>query len=177
MISLIAAVNDNGVIGKEGHIPWKIPTDMVRFKKITINHPVIMGRMTWQSIPGMFLKERVNIVVTSDVEGYEQSALQNIKMSIKADWPLHFVSNVEEATKIAEKEIAEKHLDDEILIIGGTSIYQQFVPNMDRLYLTRVFDCTLGDAYLPILPDELELEQAEFYTTDPPHSFCIYGRH
>ena len=116
MISIIVAVSDNGVIGVNGKLPWNIPEDLKRFKKITTNHNVIMGRKTFESI-GKGLPNRTNFVLTSSVD------------SIKLKDGCIFTN------KIDLEELQSP--DVEWFIIGGESIYRYFLPYADKIYLTN----------------------------------------
>lgn len=125
MISVIVAVAENGVIGKAGKIPWKIPADWAYFKNTTIGHPVIMGKATYEGI-GEPLPGRKNIVI-SNTEGYKAEGCT-------------VVNSLPEAIKAAGE-------DKEIFIIGGASIYEQALPMTDRLYLTKVHASPEGDRF------------------------------
>ena len=126
IISLIAAMGKNRVIGHDNSIPWKLPADMKRFKDLTTGKPVIMGRKTFESI-GRPLPNRTNIIITSD-------------KNYKADGCI-VVHSVDEALKVAK--------GDEIMIIGGAQIYKQFLPIANRMYLTFIDKNFEGDAYFP----------------------------
>lgn len=128
-IALIAAVSKNGVIGKNGGLPWKISSDLKRFRQLTAGHPVIMGRKTYESI-GKPLPERTNIVITRDSH-YPAPGCIVVSSIEKA---------VEEAKKI-ESEI--------IFVIGGGEIYRTALPFADVLYLTLVHAEMNGDAFFP----------------------------
>ena len=127
---IIAAVAENGAIGKDEDIPWHIPEDLEHFKQKTTGHPVIMGRKTFESLPENFrpLPDRTNIVLTrSDME----------KEGIKV------VGSMEEAYSIAEE------LDDKTFIIGGASVYEQGLPEADKMVLTEVKREVSGDTFFP----------------------------
>jgi len=118
-ISIIAAVDENRGIGKQGKMPWDIPEDLERFKQLTSGHPVIMGRKTFDSL-GKPLTNRTNIIIT-----------QNSNTKIKKC----FVANsLEESIKIAKEQPGS----DEIFIIGGGQIYKQAIAVANKLYLTMV---------------------------------------
>lgn len=126
-ITLIAAVASNGVIGRGGQLPWRLPGDLQRFKAVTLGHPVIMGRKTWASI-GRALPGRQNIVVT-----------RNRLLSAPG---CRVVGNLEEALRAAEGA-------DEAFVIGGAELYRAALPRADRLHLTRVLADLEGDAFFP----------------------------
>jgi len=129
-IHLIAAVSENGVIGKKGELPWHIPEDLKRFKKLTMGHVVLMGRKTWESIPEKYrpLPGRTNVVVTR-----------------KDDFTLP--ENVERYASI--DDALETHKNKDIYVIGGGEIYRQTIDRADRIYLTRVHKEIDGDVFFP----------------------------
>ena len=131
MISAIVAMDKNGVIGKDGKIPWHLPKDLKYFKEKTWGHPVIMGRKSFESI-GKPLKGRTNIVVSRDPH-FEADCLT--------------VNSIELAIKVAKY----KEGWGEIFIIGGREIYQQTMQYWNRLYLTRVHCKTDGDTRFPTI--------------------------
>ncbi len=137
--SLIVAVADNGVIGNNNQLPWCISADLKYFKCVTLGKPIIMGRLTYESI-GKPLPGRTNIVVTRDsawqADGVERA------------------SDLAEALAIAKK-IADDAKLEEVMIIGGATIYSEALPQADRLYLTRVHTQVEGDAFFP----ELDLNE------------------
>jgi dihydrofolate reductase len=125
-ISLILAVADNGVIGNEGDIPWHIPADLRRFKQITMGMPMIMGRKTFDSLPGL-LPGRRHIVLTHDENWEEEGA--------------EVVHSVEDALKAANAP--------HVWVIGGAEVYAQFLPIADRIEVTYVHLSPEGDAKAP----------------------------
>ena len=134
-IAMIAAMAENRVIGANGGLPWRIPADLKRFKSLTMGKPVVMGRRTFDSI-GRPLPGRPNIVVsaggTTFPEGVEAAA------------------DVEEAVTIARQRAAERGAD-EIMIIGGETLYRALLPRAHRLYLTEIHEEVAGDAYFPAI--------------------------
>jgi dihydrofolate reductase len=130
---LFAAVAENGVIGRNGHLPWKIPGDLKRFKKLTMGKPVVMGRRTYESMGGP-LKGRANIVVTRN---------RNYKASGAA-----VVTDLETALALAVKEAA-KEKTDQIAIIGGNFVFEETLPRAFRLEITEVHASPEGDAFFP----------------------------
>ncbi len=135
IISLIAAVAKNGVIGKDNDLVWNLPDDMKYFMKTTEHHCVLGGRKNYESIPEKYrpLKNRTNIVVTRQA-GYGQN--QSIKV----------VHDITEGIKLAEN-IGEK----ELFVIGGGEIYQQSLPMAHRLYITEVKASFEGDTFFPTI--------------------------
>lgn len=126
-ITLIAAVDERGGIGKNGKIPWRLPADMRHFKELTLGKPVIMGWKTFESI-GKALPERKNIVLTEDASFRGEEAI-----------PVH---SVEEALAAAAPA-------EEVMIIGGGATYQQFLPLAKRMYLTRIHSVFDADTFFP----------------------------
>lgn len=128
-VSIIAAISENRGIGKNNKLLWHIPQDLSRFKKITLGHPVIMGRTTFESL-GKPLPERDNIIVTRDLNYQAQGCI--------------ICHSIEEALKVAEKKDRE-----EIFVIGGGQIYQQAIKYADKLYLTIVSGNFEADTFFP----------------------------
>ena len=135
----IVAVADNGVIGKDGDMPWHIPEDLQHFKETTMDHPVIMGRVTYEGILetlGEPLPGRTTVVLTSrDLETPENAVVAN---------------GLEDALESAETAARERHDDAErIFVAGGATVYEQFLPGLDRLIVTEVHEDPDGDTYFP----------------------------
>ncbi|MBT6032845.1 MAG: type 3 dihydrofolate reductase [Kordiimonadaceae bacterium] len=144
--SLIVAATENGVIGKDNDMPWKISSDLQYFKKITMNKPIIMGRKTFQSI-GKPLPGRVNIVITRDTNFVVDGVIT--------------AHSVDMALDVAKGMAGSKGLK-EIMVIGGAQIYALCLPQADRLYLTRIHAEIEGDAYFP----ELDAKDWLEYSSD-----------
>lgn len=160
-ISLVVAVSDNHVIGKDNQLLWTLPNDMKFFKNTTWGMPVIMGRKTFESL-GKPLPGRTNIVITR-------------KPDWKADGTVT-VPSLEEAIKAAEATDAK-----EVFVIGGGQIYEQAMPIADRLYYTRVHATVEGDTFFPVidkvqfrLVSELPFQKDERHAYD--YSFEIWDR-
>ncbi len=126
-ISLIAALAQNRVIGIENRLPWKLPEDLAHFKALTLGHPVLMGRKTFESLRRP-LPERRNIVITRNAD-YRPTGC--------------------EAAASIPGAIALCAGVDEIFFIGGAQLYKQVLPLVDRLYLTEVLIEAQGDAWFP----------------------------
>ncbi len=131
-VGLIAAVAENGVIGAAGSIPWRLSTDMRRFKQLTTGKPLIMGRKTAQSLASP-LSDRTNIVLSSR-ELAEAGFIR--------------VTSVDEAFAVAEEDATVTGAD-EIMIIGGGEIYAATLPRANRLYITQVAASPEGDTHFP----------------------------
>lgn len=129
VIALVLAMADNGVIGVDGRIPWRIPEDMRRFKALTLGKPCIMGRKTWQSLPRRPLPGRTNIVVTRDSDFAGDGAV--------------VVRSVDEALARAREENRA-----EIMVIGGGEIYRAALCRAGVIHLTEVHEGFAGDTQL-----------------------------
>ncbi len=134
-ISLVVAVAENGVIGMDGKLPWRLRGDMRFFRKITMGKPVIMGRKTFDSLPKV-LDGRDNIVITRQ----EDFAAGGV----------FAVASVQEAIALAREKAAGR-CADEICVIGGAQIYEQSLSVAARIYLTRVHARPPGDTVFPQL--------------------------
>lgn len=143
-ISLIAAIGKNRAIGKDNQLLWSIPGDLPRFKALTLGHPVIMGRKTWESIPEKFrpLKGRTNIVITRD------SAYDAPGAVLAQSFP--------EALSLAR----DAEGSSEIFAIGGQQVYECALPFATNLYLTLVDGEKDGDAFFPAYEEEFARETA-----------------
>lgn len=129
VISLVVAAAENGIIGRDGELPWRLREDLRRFKAVTLGKPVVMGRKTHESI-GRPLPGRRNIVVTRQPDYVADGC--------------DVVSSVSAALAAAEGV-------PEVMVIGGAEIYRQFLPQADRIYLTRVLADVNGDTRFPEL--------------------------
>src|ERR1035437_5978074 len=160
MISIIVAISDDYGIGKNNELLWHISEDLKRFKKLTLGKTVIMGKKTWESLPRRPLPGRKNIVLT-DVPG------ECIDCSITA-------YSIEDALGKCEK-------NEEIFVMGGGSIYRQFMPIADRLYITHVHFKAAADVYFPeIDPLVWEVIEKEDFNGnqdhDIPYTYIQYKR-
>jgi dihydrofolate reductase len=131
-ISIIVAIASNHAIGKNNRLLWHIPGDLKRFKKLTVGHAVIMGKKTFESLPNKPLPDRTNIVLT-DVPG---EAMAGCVMAYSAE------------------EALAKCPEGESFVIGGGSVYRQFLPLADKLYITRVHKEFEADTFFPDIPEE-----------------------
>jgi dihydrofolate reductase len=165
-ISLIVAVAENGVIGCDGVLPWRLSSDLKTFRRLTMDKPIIMGRRTFQSI-GKALDGRDNIVVTRDPE----FAAEGISTC----------ETVTDALTLA-RVLATTRGADEIMVIGGVGVFDAALPVADRIYLTRVHADVEGDRHFPALDDAIWQEVArEALPQGPRDEFAstlfIYERH
>jgi dihydrofolate reductase len=162
-IALIAAVARNGVIGNDGGLPWRLPSDLKRFKQVTMGRPVIMGRKTWESI-GRPLPGRLNIVV-SRLPGFVAEGATTVRSLAEA----------------LEKAVLAQPGPGEVFVIGGGELYAQAMPAAARLYITHVIADPAGDTLFPeISPDQWHLISSEAIERGPSDSadmrFAIYER-
>ncbi len=160
LLSLIVAMARNRTIGYDNDLPWHLPADLRRFKDLTMDKPVIMGRKTFQSIEARLkrpLPGRHNIVVSSNFSYPGVDVFPDLETAIT--------------------EAGYEFPDKELMIIGGASIYEQALPLVDRMYLTIVDKDVAGDAFFPEFDraawresDQRSLEH------DPPYSFVTLDR-
>ncbi|MEQ1587119.1 MAG: dihydrofolate reductase [Cyclobacteriaceae bacterium] len=163
IISLIAAVSKNNVIGKNNDLPWHLPDDMKYFMQTTKEHYVIMGRKNYESIPEKFrpLPNRTNIVVTRKKDFHAPNCI--------------VVNSVEEGLRLAGPN------QNELFIIGGSEIYKLGLPLANRLYLTEIDAVIEGDTYFPeINKQEWKEISRKHHETDTRHAhafdFVIYEK-
>jgi dihydrofolate reductase len=162
-LELIVAFSKNFVIGNENKLPWRIPEDLKRFKELTTNNIVVMGRKTFESLPSGPLKNRINIVLTK----------QNISDANVTD------ANVIDANVIYtnfEKfpSIIQNFNDKKIFIIGGSEIYNLFLPYCKIIHITYIHEDYKGDSYFPYkinyfidnynLSSKIENDRFSYYT-------------
>ena len=159
IISLIVAMTDERVIGIENRLPWHLPGDMQWFRRHTLGKPVIMGRKTYESI-GRPLPERTNIVISRDTDYRAEGCT---------------------VVQSPEKALAAAGNAPEVMVMGGASIYAQFLDRADRLYLTLVHAAIEGDAFFPEFDEsvwrQVEREDRVPDQTNPyPYSFTVRER-
>lgn len=153
MIAIVVAHASNRVIGREGGLPWHLPSDLKRFKELTTGGTVVMGRRTYESLPDRFrpLPNRRNIVLSSD--------------------PAYVARGAEVFTSL---ERALDVCDHDCFVIGGEQTYRQALPLSDRVYATQLDAEHAGDARFPELPDaEWECVDAGEAQTEGEHSFSF----
>ena len=132
-LTAIVAAAENGVIGKDGQLPWRLPTDLKRFKVRTMGRPVIMGRKTWESLPKKPLVGRTNIVLSRDGSFEAKGGL--------------VCDNFADAVSIAREQAAEDGAS-EVCVIGGASLFELALSRARRIYLTDVDADIEGDVVL-----------------------------
>lgn len=151
MISIVVAVAENQVIGKDNRLLWRLSNDMKFFKNLTMGGVLVMGRKTFESI-GKALPGRINIVITR-----------------QKDWKSEQVTVVEDIDMALKKAGAERK---EIFIIGGGEIYHQTIEIADRIYLTRVHTNIEGDTFFPKLNESIwELKDRQDYPADEKNEY------
>lgn len=158
MISLVAAMDKNNVIGYNNDMPWSLPNDLKHFKEVTSHSTIIMGRKTYESI-GRPLPNRRNIILS--------------RSSYQTDDDVEVISSIDNIKELAKEE--------EVFVIGGGIIYEQVIPYADRLYITRIDADFKGDTYFP------QFSEAEWQIIDEKdgiqnednkydHKFYTYSR-
>jgi dihydrofolate reductase len=160
-VSLIVAAAENGVIGRQNTLPWRLSADLRRFKRLTMGHTIVMGRKTWESI-GRPLPGRLSIVITR----------QPIYAAAGAEIAADFDTALQAATQ---------HGKSEVFVIGGAEIFKQAMPVADRVHLTHVHANVEGDSHFPTLdPSAWRLVQSERHDADEKneyaYSFELYER-
>jgi dihydrofolate reductase len=160
MISIIVAISENYGIGKNNRLLWNIPDDLKRFKQLTLGNCVIMGKRTWESLPRKPLPGRQNVVITDIPD-------ECIDCGTTA-------YSIEDAIKKCEK-------GKEIFIIGGGSVYRQFMPLADKLYITHIHKKAPADTWFPEIDEnDWEPVEKEEHINEPggipPYTYVIYHR-
>lgn len=150
-VTLIVAASDNGVIGRDNALPWHLPEDLKRFKRLTMGKPIVMGRKTFESI-GRVLPGRQNIVVTRDAN-YRREGVT-------------VVHGVDQAVRAAAGAA-------EIMIIGGADLFRLFLPRAVRIHLTRVHANVAGDVLWPALSDSWVVVEREPHAADERHAYPL----
>lgn len=143
LVIVVAMSRKNRAIGSQNELLWHIPDDLKRFKRLTIGHPIIMGRKTFESIlaiVGKPLPNRTNIVVTRDTAYKSKGAV--------------VAHSIDEAVAIAKQE-----KPTEIHIGGGADLYRQYLPQVNRLHVTWVDDKPTADTYFPSFENEFEISE------------------
>ena len=162
MISLIAAVTPDWVMGRAGQVPWHEPLDLQRFRKLTAGKPCLMGRRTFESLPNGPLPQRANLVLTRSLSPDE--------CRVCGDGSI-WCGGPELALELV------RHCR-EVMVIGGAAVFALLLPQAQRLYLTRLTECVSGDVCFPqpnwnewLLVSEEDVPEATY-----PHSFRCYDR-
>ncbi|WP_321283488.1 type 3 dihydrofolate reductase [uncultured Vibrio sp.] len=149
IISMIAAMADNRIIGKDNQMPWHLPADFVWFKRCTMGKPVVMGRKTYESI-GRPLPGRLNIVISRD----ESLSIEGVTT----------VTSIEQALEVAGDV-------EEVMIIGGGAIYSACLPLATKLYVTHIEAAIEGDTQFPDWGNEFKETYSEAYQADEKNAY------
>ncbi|WP_119278071.1 dihydrofolate reductase [Calidithermus roseus] len=158
MLSLVVAMAENRVIGRDNTLPWRLPNDLKRFRRLTMGHPVIMGRKTYESI-GKPLPGRTNIVVTR-TPGYSAPGCM-------------VVGSLEAALRVAEAAPHDPARPRETFVIGGAELYAQALPLADRIHLTLVHAEVAGDTFFPAFDQSVWREVSrERHEPDDQHAYA-----
>lgn len=150
MITLILAMADNGVIGRNGAIPWRIGDDLKRFKRLTTGKAVVMGRKTWDSLPKKPLADRVNIVVTRQPGWRSEGAITALSL---------------------DDALAKAARVGDAMVIGGAEIYREALSRAQRIELTEIHRPFEGDAYFSFARDAWQEVAREEHATQDGLSF------
>lgn len=179
IISLIAAVSDNYVIGKDNRLIWRLPADVKFFKEKTEGHHILTGRKNYLSIPEKFrpLQNRINIIVSRDKDFF----LKNNPLSPSDQAGENYTQTVIVHSPEEGIEYARRSKEKELFVIGGGEIYRQTIDIADKLYITWVHSAFEGDTFFPDINNEI---WKETYRMDHPmdekhkfaYSFCIYEK-
>ncbi len=154
IISLIAAMAEDRVIGRGNSIPWDIPSDQKRFREITMGHPVILGRKTFEII-GRPLPGRKNIVLTRNPDYKAKDVV---------------IAHGLDAAFVAAADA------DEVFVCGGGMVFHETISLADRVYLSIIHRKYKGDVFFPDIPDDFVEVKREEVENTPPYSFVIYER-
>ena len=155
-VTLIAAIDENSVLGKDNQLIWYLPEDLKRFKRLTTGHAIIMGRKTFESLPKA-LPNRHNIVVTRN-QNYSKVGVT-------------VCHSLEEAIECAKK-------DDQVFVIGGGQVYEQAIELADVIELTKIHDQFEGDVFFPVIDLKKWYVQKEqrMSNTNFEYSFITYNK-
>lgn len=150
-VSVIAAVAENGTIGRNNALPWRLPADLKHFRRLTVGHPVIMGRRNYESI-GRALPERTNIVLTRRTDFHAPGCI---------------------VARTLDGAFAACDATDDVFVIGGAEVYAQTMDRADRLCLTRVHAILPGDTFFPPVDWSVWRETVhERYPPDERHAYA-----
>ncbi|MDF2947055.1 MAG: dihydrofolate reductase [Bacillales bacterium] len=158
MISIIVAMDENGLIGKDNDLPWYLPNDLRYFKKITTGNTILMGRKTFESI-GRPLPNRKNVILTRNKNYFSDN--------------ITVIHSIEEIEKL--------DIGENLYVIGGAEIFKELIDITDKLYITKIYSTFDGDVFFPKIDwDIWEVESVETGLVDEkniyPHDFFLYKR-
>jgi dihydrofolate reductase len=152
ILSSIVAATENGVIGKDGGMPWRLPAESAYFRKVTEGHPIITGRKNFEAM-GRALPNRLNIIITSQKD-------------FKAPAGCIVVHSLEEALTLPEVKSA-----NEVFVIGGSQIYDLAMPLTDKLYLTNIHTTLDGDTFFKYNPSQWEKVWSQEHPADAENKY------
>ncbi|MFD1471328.1 dihydrofolate reductase [Companilactobacillus mishanensis] len=161
MISFVWAEDADKIIGQNGSLPWKLPNDMKRFKDLTTGNTIVMGRRTYESFPNGPLPNRRNIVIS-----------RNNEYQVKS--PAELINSKEELSKVTKS-------DEDIMVIGGKTIFQMFLDDVDILYVTKIHHEFVGDTKMVDIDyNKFKLTEKKEGTMDEkniyPYTFETYKK-
>ncbi|MFC6998695.1 dihydrofolate reductase [Rufibacter roseus] len=152
MIALVVAIAENRVIGKDNQLIWHLPEDLKHFKRLTMGHPMVMGRKTFEAI-GKPLPGRTSVIISSQPD-------------YKAPGGCIVVGSIEDALKTGLA------IDEHVMVVGGGEVYRQTLPYAEVVYLTLVHESFDGDVFFPDLdPDTWEVTEQEEHPADERHAY------
>jgi len=155
-LNLIVARARNGVIGAGGTIPWRVPGEMAYFKQVTLGHPIVMGRKTWESLPRRPLPGRRNLVVTRD---------------------RNYIAEGAEVVASLEEALARCADAQDVFVIGGAELFALALPRITRAFVTEIDLEVDGDVHFPALdPAQWREVSRRRGETNPTHDFVVYER-
>ena len=153
MISLLVAMDKNRLIGKDNDLPWRLPADLAYFKRVTMGHPIVMGRKTYESI-GRPLPGRENIIITRNTDFVAPGC--------------KIIYTIEDILKLEAE-------DKEVFVIGGSEIFNEILSSANKLYITLIEDCFEGDTYFPeVRTEEWQLISEEKGIKDDKNPYDYY---
>ena len=162
-ISIISAIGENNEIGKDNKLLWNIKNDLKNFKKLTSNKVIIMGQKTYESLPIKPLPNRINIVITDDYD-----------ISYNGCVMAYGINDA------IEKSQYWSSIEDEVFVIGGGSIYEQFIDKSDNLYITKIHEKFEADTFFPEINETWNLISTEFHKKDDnneyDYSYLLYQK-
>jgi dihydrofolate reductase len=154
ILSLIVAATENGVIGKDGKMPWKLPDESAYFRQTTLGHPVITGRKNYEAM-GRPLPDRLNVVITR-------------QPAYKIPDGVVVVHSLHDAL-----ELPQVKSETEVFIIGGAQIYDEAMPRADKLYLTTIHTKIEGDTFFRYDPKQWQLEWSQYHPADATNKYAF----
>lgn len=167
--SIIVACAAAGVIGSDGKMPWLIPNDLEHFRKMTMDHTVVMGSTTFDSLNGKLLRGREKIVLSRDPEAFYA---KRPEVRDRKDVRVVTFTTIEEFRKVVDQI-------DEVFIMGGEEIYRLFMPYTDNIYMTEIYGAFGGDRFFPAWCENFKLVEKVMQDRVPmqtPHAFTKWVR-